>query len=427
MKNIKLHNLKYFFASTLFFLMMFFPQTHQEIKYIFLVLTLLNIPFILNSGHRIYSTKLIQWFFIYILFYVVWIGYGFININPGVFDFFRVQIIWPFLYLALLSYVNSTTSIYYIIKLLIITVFIISVYSIYALLIVMGLAPNLIGFDEFNLIGIHQGFTHVLLLSTGSLVFLLPFVMFLSTVSNNELLNKINISPYFLSLSMYTSVACGILSGRRILWVLILFSFLVSFIYNLWNQLSNRKIYNMLLKSIFTIILFVILVYAFNDKIGLDINKMVYRFTEEIDLTNKSTARNQQMKVLLNEYSKRPIFGTGFGTGVSSVVRSEKRSWTYELTYHLYLYNTGLIGIIIFVSLLLYLFYWGRHLYKMDKRNVEIIYVTLGSYASMLIASAINPFFTSSFDFQWMLFLPIGILNCLQIIGETNQKRRIEV
>jgi hypothetical protein len=109
------------------------------------------------------------------------------------------------------------------------------------------------------------------------------------------------------------------------------------------------------------------------------------------------------------------MFGSGFGVGVKDVVRSTERPWTYELTYHLYLYNTGIIGSLFFFILLSFPIY---RFYILKKYHPEYNIFTkplIISYIIVLFASSSNPYFTSSFDFLWMLFLPIGVLNRLEI------------
>ena len=90
------------------------------------------------------------------------------------------------------------------------------------------------------------------------------------------------------------------------------------------------------------------------------------------------------------------------------------------------LYCEGLVkpefrGKIHFLSLLAFPIY---RFYILNKYHPEYsIYLkpVIISYIIVLFASSSNPYFTSSFDFLWMLFLPIGILNRIEI--DLNNKK----
>ena len=189
-----------------------------------------------------------------------------------------------------------------------------------------------------------------------------------------------------------------------------------------FNFYKNTFFYNNAKKLLIFITVIIIIAttayFLLNDTINYE--NLSNRLFEEFDSDN-TTPRQQQSNALLNGFYSSPIFGSGFGVGVNDVVRSAERPWTYELTYHLYLYNTGIIGFLLFLSLLAFPIY---RFYILNKYHPEYsIYLkpVIISYIIVLFASSSNPYFTSSFDFLWMLFLPIGILNRIEI--DLNNKK----
>ena len=394
----------------LFFLMMFLPQTYQEIKIVLLFFSLLVGLFFVKAY---YSRKFILWFLIYINFYLIWILLGLVNNNPGVFDFFRVHFLWSILFLVLIRYVNSKDIIYYLFKILIITSLIISVYNIYKCLAFINIVPHLFDLnDDFDL-GIYSGFTKISTLNINTLCFLLPFLMGM-IVSEKSFFKKINVSKFFFIVSLIVCVLLSILSGRKILFLIFIFNFYFLFFYLLFTRRSIFILYKFFVTVTLLSSVFIILISVFNDQTDLDYNKMATLILEELD-PSTNNARNQQKISLINGFYENPIFGTGFGVGVKDAVRNEERPWIYELSYHLYLYNTGIIGIVVYSLCLIFPIVWSVYLLKKDYRLYNILLPTIMAYLSVLIANGTNPVIAVSFDFGWMLFLPIGVLNCLEI------------
>jgi hypothetical protein len=394
----------------LFFLMMFLPQTYQEIKIVLLFFSLLVGLFFVKAY---YSRKFILWFLIYINFYLIWILLGLVNNNPGVFDFFRVHFLWSILFLVLIRYVNSKDIIYYLFKILIITSLIISVYNIYKCLAFINIVPHLFDLnDDFDL-GIYSGFTKISTLNINTLCFLLPFLMGM-IVSEKSFFKKINVSKFFFIVSLIVCVVLSILSGRKILFLIFIFNFYFLFFYLLFTRRSIFILYKFFVTVTLLSSVFIILISVFNDQTDLDYNKMATLILEELD-PSTNNARNQQKISLINGFYENPIFGTGFGVGVKDAVRNEERPWIYELSYHLYLYNTGIIGIVVYSLCLIFPIVWSVYLLKKDYRLYNILLPTIMAYLSVLIANGTNPVIAVSFDFGWMLFLPIGVLNCLEI------------
>lgn len=406
------------------FFMLFLPQTYIEVKYILLFMSLGIIVFTFKLNNFISSKKFIFWFSSYIFFYIIWIFIGYIYGNPGIIDYFRLFVIWPFIYFILVFYINSTNIIYAIIKLLMIISFSISIYNLYKLLEVINIVPKLFYIDDGGGgVGIHTGFTQIVSLNIGSLVFLLPFVIGILIIKK-DILQKMKINKLFLLVTVFVTILCSILSGRRVLWLILVISVSLTISFIIIHRQSWNVFRKLLVKSIIVISVIFILSNIFNDRLDINLSAMKSRFVEEFD-PNNATPRNMQKIALIDGFYNYPIFGSGFGVGVPNVIRSQERPWTYELTYHLILYNTGLLGTFLFSLILLFPILWAILLIRKDKSLDNIVFPIVLSYFSVLIACATNPYLTSSFDFEWMLFLPLGIFNYLEI-NASKQKNQTQ-
>jgi hypothetical protein len=343
---------------------------------------------------------------------MLWVFWGYLNGNPGVNDYFRVQVIWPLIYFILITIINSKNIIYRIFQLMVIFTFIISFYNVYQTLAVFNIVPNIFKLTDIFVIGTHPGYTQLATLNIGSLVFLIPFVI-VGIISDTDFLKKIKISRTFLLLTTLVSILCGIISGRRVILILIILNAAIVFLLPIFSKDYKIKYYSHLPKIVLVFGCIAILTVIIGNKIDINYTTIKYRLIEELDPIN-DTPRKIQMAALINEFYHHPIIGTGFGIGVDAIIRNIERPWIYELTYILYLYNTGIIGMILYLYILIFPIIWGIQLFKKDSSLKNIIFPIMAGYISVLIASATNPYIGSSFDFLWMLFLPVGIFNYLQ-------------
>lgn len=123
---------------------------------------------------------------------------------------------------------------------------------------------------------------------------------------------------------------------------------------------------------------------------------------------NDNNIRYTQAKALWEGFEEYPLFGSGAGIGVDNFVRDTEYPWRYELSYNLILYNSGIVGFCIYGVAHIFLI---ALLYKKAKRKDPIASALLLSYSVVLVANATNPYFSSSFDFLWFIFIPLMYLN----------------
>jgi hypothetical protein len=129
-------------------------------------------------------------------------------------------------------------------------------------------------------------------------------------------------------------------------------------------------------------------------------------------------ARIQQINALYDGFTEMPILGSGFGRGVFDVVRSEERPWLYEMTYNLMLYNTGIIGILVYFGCLYWIYRTGLQIVNKYPKEKMILLPLLVGMSNFLIANITNPYF-GSYDFMWTLFFPVAYINSIKLESGT--------
>ena len=120
-------------------------------------------------------------------------------------------------------------------------------------------------------------------------------------------------------------------------------------------------------------------------------------------------ARKTQFLALIEGWRESPLLGAGHGAAVA-YSRSAKQPWAYELVYVALLYQTGLIGFIIYTFAIIWIFWYSLKAIKSDVYlGYHLIPVLVGTI-SFLIANATNPYL-AKYDYMWVIFLPVAFVN----------------
>lgn len=400
-RKVLFPKIKLILIQLLFFLMVFVPRAAQSVKLGILLLLFLIIIVETLVTRTIRFNKVTRVFMILFLFYSILSGaIGLIKGNPGASDFIRVNIIFYILFSVIISSVSNKTEFERIIKTIIFSGNVVSIYTILLLLVSVGVWPPqyFYAFDVTSNVGIHSGFIHLTNTNLSMMIFILPFIMTLR-LSNYNLKT---IKKYTLTFSVVLATIAVLISGRRILWLSLLIPLFFYLI-----KIDKKKILKFFKKYFAFLIAASLFLAALSFSSYLSFNDMIVRF-KDVFTGEEGNIRTSQIEALWNGFLENPILGSGAGIGVPEVIRSHTTPWIYEVSYNLILYNSGIIGSIFFFSSLLYLFV---KLYREKLRGDILAEAILISYISVLISNATNPYFTSSFDFLWFIFFPLMYFN----------------
>jgi hypothetical protein len=393
------------FWHVLLFMMIVLPRQQQLTKTIIIVLInfLIIVHFSFMGNLKIKKPILIYicLHFIYVLLSTT---VGVMNNNPGVSGFFRINFLYYFWFLLFISMVSYSDDFLKIVNILVLSSIIISVYTILLLLVNLGIWPRQYFFviDVTSNVGIHDGYTHLVNTNLSMMIFLFPFLSTFYVENIDYLGKKYSIEIVY---ALLLSVIAMLLSGRRILWLAIVYSIIL----NYKNLFNFRFLKRYFLRFFVIIILFFVIFLAINYKLHLlDISGVSQRLLSAF-IGNEGSTRIDQMIELWRGFLDNPIMGSGAGKGVNTLIRNETLTWAYEMTYSLILYNSGLIGFTLFAVSQIYLVIIIKKI--TDATNVKYSHAMFVAYTFVLISSATNPYLTSSFDFLWFIFIPMLYIN----------------
>jgi hypothetical protein len=398
----------------LFFMMLFMPTTYQPIKAILLglVLTMICLLAIVKMKIALHPKILLLTLFFTTtgLFFIL---RGLINAAPGALRVGTVYVLWPLVYMVLVAGISNKTMLKNILRLLVIATVVIEIYSLTYIFYSAGWLPSYfyIPLDLGQAIGFYSGFIEYNLYSISSLVFLVPFLIAaLLTWPSNM---KLPVSRFWLWISLIIGIALVLLSGRRALMLVSGLAPIFTLIFRHFLprkiKLANRKVLIQTFIKVFIVAL--IALFYLNLVHGIKFISLINEFLVGFDFQSdpSAIARKTQFFALLDGWSQYPFLGAGHGAGVA-YLRSTKQPWAYELSYVALLYQTGLIGFIIYMSGFVWIFWKGLRVIKSDASlGLQLLPVLVGT-SCFLIANATNPYL-GKYDNIWVVFLPIAFIN----------------
>lgn len=403
-------------VPVLIFLILFAPVALKSIKIVIIGIVIASLGLIVSRNiYKVLDKRVIKWVLIYSFTNLFFLARGNWNNFPVFKQLFPTNVLWPILYLIILivplsNYVNLNLTKTFKRSLLSVEIFLFYVYLSF-----IGVLPRLF-FFELPLgqsINMDLGFVDFFSPSITSLFFLVPF--FVSTLiirkfEKGQLYHIVGLVLFGLIISLIT--------GRRTLIALIFASPVITFailklISNVRINIDLSKIKKILpLIIVFSAFLFLMLNYS---GISLRINNL------ENELIRSGTSiRTEQFVSLMNGWLESPLLGAGLGVN-ADVIRSEFVPGAYELTYVARLFQTGVVGLAIYI----YQIYWIiKKLFRISAKyphKREFVIPTLTGFLCLLIAEFTNPYL-SSFDGMWIIFYALAIVNHVLVKEEQNDK-----
>lgn len=141
------------------------------------------------------------------------------------------------------------------------------------------------------------------------------------------------------------------------------------------------------------------------------IHGFVSRITSLIDELTGDSVRARIISCALEGWAESPIIGVGFGAELPEYKLNDG-SGVYEMEYVVRLYTTGIFGIAILLILLIAIAIYHIKQMHIRQSGVCTLAPCFVGYLCAVLATITNPYIFSGFDFMWMLFLPVALLNC---------------
>lgn len=342
---------------------------------------------------------------------------------PGAASQATVYVIYPLIYLAMISGVRNQRILSGVGWTLVVSTCCISVYSIVYLLIQTGVLPesrlfSLLTFDwEAQAFGLHEGYIAMQFPGLNSLPFLVPFsIASLVTLTSRAAGLSVWLRA-FLWVSALLAFGSVLLSGRRALYLATLLApFLtwafLSFQPALERVWSKKALFRITALGALTLVISLV---PLNAVYGVTFSGLVDRLSVGFNFGPTSEddgalERHQQFSALLAGWTANPVLGAGHGAPAFGSVRSELEPWSYELSYMALLYQTGLVGMAAYGAGIFWIYWMGVRVIRSGGYLSALMVACLVGMTSILIANATNPY-VARFDGMWSIFLPIALIN----------------
>lgn len=409
--NIDIHSLGTKILFLLIFLSLTLPTsiTLLKIGILFCLIFLL----IINKDKIVFDKEIFLLTLLYTLVGFVWSFYGLLFDNPGGLRVLTVMGIYPLLFLALSFWItiyniNNIAKLFFVISIFIVVIqasFILSSLGILPLFIYDVLKTL-----SDNSDGISIGDAHILftLPNVSSLIFLIPFFSAFILLSN-----KLEIKSLILVLVMLVLI---LLTGRRAFFL----SYGFSLVFLVFISLYLRKdLQTNIFKKLFVVMLFFVMsLFAFISFSGIELQIYIEKFYSILDFSSNDSnlERVYQFRALYEGIANTPLFGSGAGAA-AEYTRSSEQPWAYELSYVAFIFHYGMLGFMIYLSGIVYIFVSLLKICK-DKivsRDVKVSIVSfLAGFVAFLVVNSTNPYLMK-FDYMWVIFIPVMIINAYKI------------
>jgi len=359
--------------------------------------------------------------------------YGLINNAPGALKVIPDYVVWPLVYIIILTSHRINLLNGGIQRLIIYSTIILSAYGLIHLLADLYVIPEYFAITPFKSetigVGQYEGYIEMTLPGVNSLPFLIPFCiasLILNLTRNNEI-NHVKL--YWLWVAVLLGLIFSLLTARRAVWLVIL---LTPFIYIFFNSINKTSFFmklNIKVKTfLYTLFLFLpilTLVFFFVKSIyDFNIFGIINTFFSGFNISSVNEfERFEQFHSLLNGWADNPLFGSGHGSSAYHYgsVRSNDRPWSYELFYFALLFQVGIIGIIFYASGVIWVYFQGVKIMQDNSGNRYLMLPFIVAMTCMFIAGGTNPVFMR-FDGLWFFFIPLALINNIMLFKNAGIK-----
>lgn len=343
-----------------------------------------------------------------------WLMYGLYAETPGAVFSFMIYLIWPIFYLFTFTSALQSYGTYRVIRrTMVLALILIGLFVLYYVGYSFGYLPAtpLLNLPFGQGINISTGYTELRLYAISSMIFLLPYCV-----------SKLAYRPPGARALSYAAaivlgIAATILAGRRaaILTMAaapIVLIALIQFTPALERFRIRRNLWLTALAAAFLVGVPLLAL-----PVNLDASGFLSYVASAFDPSSSGDAqvRFEQLAALLNGWDlnlKTLFFGSGLGA-TAGYVRSE-RVWEYELQYPLHLFQTGILGTMLYASSIGWIYWRGIGIIRRGGEVASEMVALLVGMTCFLLANATNPYL-QAYGHLWTLFLPVAYINLVKL------------
>lgn len=395
--------------------MLVIPTTFQAERAAYLLVLVGGaVLYSLRAGWRL-QRSVLMWGALCISASLIFMINGMVNDAPGALRVATVFVIWPILYLLFVGIAGRVETVLLFEKTIILGVIAAGLMGLglvsgalagYASVVSEGLA------FQGAAVGVYGGYTEYRLYNMTTLMYGLPFLVGLVLLprSGGDWLSRVWRGLAWVALGV-ALIAC-VLSGRRVFWLL---AFLTPALVAGLFLVAGVRVDVKRLFYLGALVAFAAAAVA--SRSSLDVSSMFAQFASAFNagLEQSANLRMEQLSALLSGWAEKPVLGHGAGAYSEAIVRSEEMPWAYELSYVALLFQTGLLGFIIYSAAVLWIFWTGIRVVRARSEAALVILPLLAGLAGFLFVNATNPYLLK-FDYLWTIFLPLAAIKTFRII-----------
>ncbi|MCD0471064.1 hypothetical protein [Flavobacterium sp. JAS] len=397
-----------------FFLMLILPASFQAprgiLLLIILVLILVNNSF---SSFR-YDKLLLNIGLVNIFFSFVFILNGIVRAAPGAISVTTVYIVWPILYLYFIGLSNKKEDIIPLLKVIIFG----GLAS--AALIVIFIFNNFFGFpidisylvksQDFGVFW-EGGATELNSMNLATVFY--TFIFVLTLIFIPEKFNDLRISKNLIRFTLIVSLFLIFISARRAFWLVCGISpVLIMLLLKIIGIDLGLK------RFIIPVSLFFVVALTTITYMAIDNDNLITELNSSFEFDNPEAESNylrkEQFDALIHGWEDNWLIGAGLGASAKGSVRDENATWAYELSYIALLFHTGILGIIVYGTSVIWIMYKSIMICRKNKYYISYLLPQITALICFLLVNASNPYL-SKFDYLWTIFLPLATLNAIKL------------
>jgi hypothetical protein len=389
-----------------FFLMLVFP-THYRMERGALLAVLLagGIVYALCHYWRI-GQSILLWSALTVTAGLLFMLLGAMQGAPGALRVGTIHVLWPLLYLFFIGLLREGDILIDLQKAVVLAVLVSACLGI-ALVVgtLAGYGEFLATFSEQDLAaGMYDGFSRYRMANIPTVVYGSGFV--LALISLPSRLRWCSRRWTFLCwVTLLPMIIAIVLSGRRAAWLVLLLVPAIIFGLTLLSRQPFRLRLWLVLVVVFLGAGALALIYF-----DMSFTVIAQQFMNAFDFSAERSAseRGEQGAALLAGWAEHPLLGNGLGAA-ASVIRNTDQPWAYELSYVALLFQTGVVGVTVFASAILWVFWAGIRTVRERPESASVLLPMLAGLACFLVANGTNPYL-AKFDYLWVIFLPIAAI-----------------
>jgi O-Antigen ligase len=361
--------------------------------------------------------------------------------TPGATQCIRVYVVWPLIYMVILSGIDDIRILRGLDRTLVFSSAFIALFGCFFALASLNILPGLsqlellftpeeLGNGSYLTALFSEG--HVELAYTGlmSAPFLVPFLMAAAVCRPSETRNGWT-SKRWLSLALVLSLVIVLLSGRRALQLVTMLTPLLILGFGCFQPRKERRILRMSLgrAAVASLIVIALAIALISPIYTITFEGLAERFSAGFDFSasNQSESalvRIEQYLAMMDNWNESPLIGRGLGASAHAYIRSDTLPWAYELSYVYLLFETGVLGFAAYTTGIIWIYWSGIRIIRRGGLGAQFMLPALVGLTGMLIANATNPYLSGS-DGMWAIFLPLAFINHWLLTNKSQERQQI--